>query len=458
MLIVHPARLKKMAPIVIGLSSLLASEATKIGDQNIESCFTCGKTGAQTHSCNTCGAAYCRKKCQRDDFVLHSVFCKQLGDFSTEAKPSSQHYRALGFAPDDEKPALIWLEGLDDPHLVSIDDPTAEESTENIAKTRSAYMVQRGDRVLILCVVKDGGANRAALNLSGKPGQAWMLNGHALGFVMKKDGGGSVVGPDDLTARDFRDMVNALRSSAGNAAILPEHVPLHVTSCIQALKFNDEATIKEFEEMGLPIPAVEHVWVPTILRAGKTIDDYCHPLCYAFFVGLKWYVRRAPYSAASLARIRSLKDPDESARSIHSDAIILMNYIEVEYGANSMPRALYPLVGQLAGPVLVLHSSGARIDQHHVRALRAWASNVDPEGNKIEKDFRKYWDVYKAEQVQKGLMPEGFESPYDLQDAAGPALIHADRDDMKNPERVKICLDIFAANEDKKPEWWQYLL
>ncbi|KAK7962827.1 uncharacterized protein PG986_003652 [Apiospora aurea] len=74
----------------------------------VESCIICEKPDSQR--CGRCKSAfYCSKACQVLDWPLHKLLCASYGSFDISARPTSDHFLAISFPPEDKKPKPIWV-------------------------------------------------------------------------------------------------------------------------------------------------------------------------------------------------------------------------------------------------------------------------------------------------------------------------------------------------------------
>lgn len=72
-------------------------------------CVICNKPNS-TH-CSRCkGAAYCSKECQTKDWLIHKLLCADFATFNASDRPDDEHFRAIIFPVDEEKPKLVWLD------------------------------------------------------------------------------------------------------------------------------------------------------------------------------------------------------------------------------------------------------------------------------------------------------------------------------------------------------------
>jgi hypothetical protein len=60
--------------------------------------------------CSRCkGAYYCNKGSQKRDWRTHKLLCEDFSSFDVSTRPSANHFRAIVFPVDEEKPKLIWF-------------------------------------------------------------------------------------------------------------------------------------------------------------------------------------------------------------------------------------------------------------------------------------------------------------------------------------------------------------
>jgi hypothetical protein len=72
------------------------------------SCIVCCESC--TLHCPTCKSAYyCSRKCQKNDWSTHKLFCAAYASFSLSSRPSSQHLRACFFPADSDRPEMVWV-------------------------------------------------------------------------------------------------------------------------------------------------------------------------------------------------------------------------------------------------------------------------------------------------------------------------------------------------------------
>lgn len=70
-------------------------------------CTTCDESG--TLICSGCKSIhYCSKACQKMDWPIHKIICKDYTTFVT-TRPDLDHHNAIIFHPDEPKPRFVWL-------------------------------------------------------------------------------------------------------------------------------------------------------------------------------------------------------------------------------------------------------------------------------------------------------------------------------------------------------------
>ncbi len=71
-------------------------------------CTVCDKSG--TSLCKRCKSVrYCSKACQEAGWPIHKLLCAAFSGFDTSSRPTSEHFRAIFFPVNDEKPKPVWL-------------------------------------------------------------------------------------------------------------------------------------------------------------------------------------------------------------------------------------------------------------------------------------------------------------------------------------------------------------
>jgi hypothetical protein len=69
-------------------------------------CIACNNPG--TKRCGGCGnARYCSEECQKRDWKQHKAICQSFA--TLPPRPSPQHYRAILFPVDEDKPRFKWI-------------------------------------------------------------------------------------------------------------------------------------------------------------------------------------------------------------------------------------------------------------------------------------------------------------------------------------------------------------
>ncbi|KAI0384503.1 hypothetical protein F5Y04DRAFT_230853 [Hypomontagnella monticulosa] len=71
-------------------------------------CIVCNISDA--YFCGRCrNTRYCSKTCQRADWPIHKLLCPAFLKFNATDRPSKEHFCAILFPVNKEKPELIWL-------------------------------------------------------------------------------------------------------------------------------------------------------------------------------------------------------------------------------------------------------------------------------------------------------------------------------------------------------------
>ncbi|KAK8074567.1 hypothetical protein PG997_009230 [Apiospora hydei] len=79
-----------------------------MGTDEVGSCITCEKADSQR--CGRCKSAfYCSKACQVRDWPFHKLLCASFGAFDISTRPTSDHFLAISFPPEDKRPKPIWV-------------------------------------------------------------------------------------------------------------------------------------------------------------------------------------------------------------------------------------------------------------------------------------------------------------------------------------------------------------
>jgi hypothetical protein len=76
-------------------------------------CLICEKPNSKL--CGVCkSSAYCSQECQKKDWKIHKLLCKDFANFDMSARPSPDHFLGFHFPVDDEKPRCVWMKATVD--------------------------------------------------------------------------------------------------------------------------------------------------------------------------------------------------------------------------------------------------------------------------------------------------------------------------------------------------------
>ncbi|KAL1640176.1 hypothetical protein SLS58_007127 [Diplodia intermedia] len=78
-------------------------------------CSSCNSIA--TTKCQHCRCSrYCSKACQEADWATHKLLCKDYRDFHLSSRPTTEHFLAIFFPPDERKPRIHcpWRDDDDD--------------------------------------------------------------------------------------------------------------------------------------------------------------------------------------------------------------------------------------------------------------------------------------------------------------------------------------------------------
>ncbi len=79
--------------------------------KNPLSCLVCNVRFAGL--CGRCRSVrYCSEECLAADRKTHKVLCRPFASFDLSTRPSEDHYLAIFFPVDGERPELVWLEAI----------------------------------------------------------------------------------------------------------------------------------------------------------------------------------------------------------------------------------------------------------------------------------------------------------------------------------------------------------
>jgi len=71
-------------------------------------CTACNEPNGR-HCARCKSARYCSTACQKADWPTHKLLCPTFSDFESSKRATNEHFRAILFPVDEEKPKFIWL-------------------------------------------------------------------------------------------------------------------------------------------------------------------------------------------------------------------------------------------------------------------------------------------------------------------------------------------------------------
>jgi hypothetical protein len=122
-----------------------------------QSCIICDKQDAKY--CARCkSTSYCSQACQKSDWKTHKLLCAAFSTFAISERPTKEHYRAVLFDPDKDKPEFVWLccpwvfGGYQSPETEKF---IGEDATERDMPIQDNYRLQRSLRNTINISYRD---------------------------------------------------------------------------------------------------------------------------------------------------------------------------------------------------------------------------------------------------------------------------------------------------------------
>ncbi|KAK7943510.1 uncharacterized protein PG986_012623 [Apiospora aurea] len=298
-------------------------------DSSIDNlCVMCDKPGLQ--KCGRCGAGYCSKGCQAEDWPLHKAFCRDLaGRYAVSQRPGSRHYRCLFLSATEAAPKFVWgSEVLDNLAL----DPIVMNYTMPFRKCGHGLCLLSFDR---------------GTRLMGKE----PINGSIIRLA-------PTLGSTKI---QFGDSMKA-NPCIGN----PARFPAGFYNCEMwpAIKVNCDGDIERlspFLPHGRSLDRYQDAFVPSAdLETQQLLMAWPHLL------GLPWMLRR-PYTNLTI------KDPDLKNEAVqwfpmaatHSDPFL-----------TSMEPKNLDERGSELGTLIIHHANGAKIRPLHLQWFQAWLTEI----------------------------------------------------------------------------------
>ncbi|KAI6774968.1 hypothetical protein HG530_001726 [Fusarium avenaceum] len=206
-------------------------------------CIVCQKPGSLR--CSGChDAEYCSANCQHSDWDMHKLVCKKLSSFSSEPRPSKDHFRVMIFPYQASSPEFCW--GVFKKHKSGEHELVIMHSTIYSWKAAMKGRYSNADKynLIVRALSRDNATQGKTLGHAVKTA-SWKpyreLKGHLDGFnetVLALTGLSSrrFYGPlvafaynvdsqfhfetiDDISAADFRALVDVFHNSDWNPTI-----------------------------------------------------------------------------------------------------------------------------------------------------------------------------------------------------------------------------------------------
>lgn len=122
-----------------------------------QSCIVCNKQDAK-YCARYKSTCYCSQACQKSDWKTDKLLCAAFSTFDTSERPTKEHYRAVLFDPDKDKPEFVWLRcpwvfgGYQSPETEKF---IGEDATERDMPIQHNYRLQRSLRNTINISYRD---------------------------------------------------------------------------------------------------------------------------------------------------------------------------------------------------------------------------------------------------------------------------------------------------------------
>ncbi|KAM0417189.1 hypothetical protein ACHAPT_012826 [Fusarium lateritium] len=438
-------------------------------------CVMCNaKTGARR--CARCESTqYCSVECQRADWPMHKLVCKQFQTASDASRPSESHFRVLFFPHEASQPEFCWASTNGSDELV------VQHATINSwrASMKGRYSkAEASDPLVNHALTRDGamrgkvfghalrvaywqppegvtghleGFNETVLSLMTET--LAKLGHHQYGplvaFAYKLDSEFDYQAMDDMTTADFRHLVDWFHNSAWNPTVydldryrgktvpgllIPDSTHLSSESCSEPHNIINNV-------IGMRVPLLS-VTIPDKLN----VDQRCSsPLCpprrlpaimemclrgdiwHAFplgplLLGLPWINRNAIitdiHNTGSRRRWPAQRWNNTMARYLRQGVHIHGGKMTIE-----------PL--NMSDGLIVFHERGLKIDPLHLQAYNDFINRPQPasarERSYTKESFSKFWKALqsgkvKSQGVDKATFKEAA-SPYDGFDDEQPASV-----------------------------------
>ncbi|CAJ2509730.1 Uu.00g056300.m01.CDS01 [Anthostomella pinea] len=380
-----------------------------------ELCVMCNQNG--DIQCECCKATYCSTNCRDTDWPLHDLICKQLATTCANSKRPEGHIRYFLFPTKGKKPKLVWIKNDDDIAETAVlradTDFTPRGAFCDMINVNASMPRRRIGKVLIckmLDRIKRSGTNlpinESMIRLSSL-GQARVEHGPVLvkAYVYSRlsplDPRRSDREDRDVTARDFRTVVDFFRTMKANPCVVDiERFPRTHYNCDiwPAVKLNcreDSVRFRPFAELvdqteDSASLIIERVRVPSV-----SLFSPRRPVLRAKHLSLNW-----------IYELCSTNVDIQPASGVIQNDIFAAAISPV---MDSVPAPSNP------GSFMIIHERVVALDCLHVFRLARFLAYNDrtlhiPVSTLTRADFERFWNTREI------TVPSGVPSPYSLED------------------------------------------
>ncbi|KAK4041828.1 hypothetical protein C8A01DRAFT_34080 [Parachaetomium inaequale] len=432
-------------------------------------CIMCEHTSDGFIVCKTCKATdlYCSWECQVDDQPHHALFCKEWSKF--EHPPAASQFRILVFPALSSTPLLAWGQVIfrsreANPSIVFRHPEFASfarvvfhdaDGHKKLARmgclNESRALAARksspglGHGLLVLEFIPPAGTKLSmdwinksipAVTAGLSPGQGWLWTGPIavvavdLSLTSPKENKFAL---EHINRRDVRHAIDFFTLNMRNAVVptpspslasptrfpLPTvpaiklteiHTPvartLHITSRLQQVRVSRDVAptgVKAYQGLPVVCSALGLAWVVRVVLCHGPELDWLYD---------GFYTHPVPSGASVVAN-----GGDEGGgleMSVIPSGFCFV--FAVDPITNAVEQKMLPRSGD---GLVVMHAGGGELREEHVRAVLSYLEEkkmdwnegrVAIEGEGWRKDFKLFWENFKAEEK----LAADFPSPYDL--------------------------------------------